>query len=324
MGKFKYGLMVMSQPFGEQGEFEIAPGATTFIGNIDSLFEANQLALLQERQGTTEWDRIRGRQRICLIRTSSLRPHESTPENDGIQLRIWRMRQALLLASSNGFFFGHNWTFDGQAAGPHQSDKLLSVQTTLHFTPLVRPFYERSQPYMRGRVDEVGNGWLNRWRESARMLEAAPLPRILSFAMISFERAFEPLLVEFKIPDAVRAIEAVIALPKENSGAANFATRVLALVPEVRSDWYVGGPDIEERLKQLYRQRNEGVHGKVPFESLEAEGDDGVEEVARLEYLAEFVARQSLVKALRHPNMREVFADRKCLETAWAERRFPE
>ncbi|HEY2735199.1 MAG TPA: hypothetical protein VGI70_14480, partial [Polyangiales bacterium] len=81
--------------------------------------------------------------------------------------------------------------------------------------------------------------------------------------------------------------------------------------------------DLEDRLCTLYQQRSDCVHGKVPFLDLHAKGDAGKDEAARLDYLAESLARTCLQTVFRGPAKFTEFASRELLEDAWANNRLP-
>jgi hypothetical protein len=67
------------------------------------------------------------------------------------------------------------------------------------------------------------------------------------------------------------------------------------------------------------------VHGKLPFPELydEATKDDAHHNAVRAEYLAEALAREALMAALRVPAKFHEFKDRPTLEDAWLRGRFP-
>jgi hypothetical protein len=89
--------------------------------------------------------------------------------------------------------------------------------------------------------------------------------------------------------------------------------------------YYVGGQDIQARFEQLYKHRNECVHGKLPFPNAYEEGTQNVGQDAavRVEYLAEALAREAILAALRDPAKLIEFESRDRLEDAWAKGRFP-
>jgi hypothetical protein len=115
----------------------------------------------------------------------------------------------------------------------------------------------------------------------------------------------------------------VVALPRGGGGANEFRDRVLRLIPDLPMHWFAGGVDLGDRLRALYQHRNDCVHGKLPFESLHQSGDAGSDKAARFEFLAELVARQAVLYAIKNPAKYIEFADRARLEDAWDQKRLP-
>ena len=152
------------------------------------------------------------------------------------------------------------------------------------------------------------------------LITVGPLPDLLGYALLSHGRAKCEALLEFSIPAFVRAAEGVIALRK-GMGAKDFKDRALPLAPDLKTDAYVGA-DADSLLGDLYQLRSDCVHGKIPFLELRTQGSAGEDRAAKLQYVAEFVARSALLKALRFPH-KELFATRDALESAWATGAFP-
>ncbi len=325
---FKYGLLLVPHLDGPAAAIEIAHGVWAHEGSIASLLLDSEVSHWRAWVGTLEWEALTATQLMVDTRMVSARAEVMDGDNQQLEETLARVRWALLLVGPVGLVSGETRILSGEAEGPASTDRLRTIsRMPSRGDRVVRPYCCSSEPFWIQRPRNSEEGWLNRWRETVALLVAAEqggLPPLLFFGLLAFVRSFESLEIEFKIPDCVRATEAVIGLPKGAGGGQNaFADRVLALVPELERDWYVGGCGVRERLVQLYVHRNECVHGKVPFGSLVAELRDGPEEAARFDYLAETVARAVLLRALRHPDRRAIFRDRAALEVAWAEKRFP-
>ena len=323
MTGFKYALMVLPRLTTDPDAFELAPNVSTFVGRLEEILDVERTSHWREWLGSTTWDEIRRKQRLLIVRAASELPGVLDHENNRLLGRLSRLKQCLFLAGPNALVYGYAWAFSGATASMEPHSRLLDVRTEQSVEPIVRPLYAHGERHDFWNAQETEDGWLDRWREIAALVELPRLPRLLDLALLSFERAFEPLNVEFKIPDAVRAIDAVIGLPK-GTGAKEFARRVLKLVPELKNDRFVGGDDVEDRLAELYQHRSDCVHGKIPFVDLEALGEDGLSRVIKFDYMAEFAARKALVAALRSPVRNEVYATRASLESAWASETFPE
>jgi hypothetical protein len=163
--------------------------------------------------------------------------------------------------------------------------------------------------------------WFPLWVEVDELLSRrTPKPPILNYALLAYWSAWTRRLLEFSIPEFVRAAEGLIALPPR-TGRVMFRDRALRLAPGLRADDYVGS-DVEGLLLRLYDLRSDCVHGKVPFHDMQARGDEGQEEAARLAYVAEVLARETLMLALRRPDW-AAFSSRDELQRAWADGAFP-
>ncbi len=106
-------------------------------------------------------------------------------------------------------------------------------------------------------------------------------------------------------------------------GRKEFAKRAMKIAPNLANHFYVGGTDLRDRLITLYQHRSQCVHGMVPFLELGQRGDAGEEEAARLEFLAEALAREALRVALSRPADFPIFEERGLVEAAWASGQFP-
>lgn len=157
------------------------------------------------------------------------------------------------------------------------------------------------------------------------------LPLLLWIAVLAIEAGLERPMLEFRIPDLVRAAECVLAVPgRMPKGSAKttsrevFAERALKLVPDLARHWYVGGSQIEPDLVALYDLRSECVHGKAAFADLKSKGVAGANRAGQLEYLAQELARRSVVTAMRAVEAgTAAFSDRAQLEAAWITGAFP-
>lgn len=163
--------------------------------------------------------------------------------------------------------------------------------------------------------------WFPLWVEIDEQLnKRTPRPLIIGYSLLAHASAWTQALLEFSIPLFVRAAEGIIALPP-GTGRTLFRDRALALVPALRTDAYVSA-NIESLLVRLYELRNDCVHGKVPFEDMKAHGDAGQDEAAELNYVAEVLAREALLLALRRRDW-SVFESRATLAAAWTSGAFP-
>jgi hypothetical protein len=108
---------------------------------------------------------------------------------------------------------------------------------------------------------------------------------------------------------------------EKGMGATVFRDRALALAPQLATDRYLEG-SAEQLLLELYQARSDCVHGKVPFLDLRAQGEEGLDRAAQLAYVADVLAREALLAALKFRD-RSIFASRAALEGAWQRQAFP-
>ena len=110
----------------------------------------------------------------------------------------------------------------------------------------------------------------------------------------------------------------------DRAGLGRFGSAALTLAPDLATHWYVGGPQLKPDLVDLYDLRSKCVHGKIPFEQMQAQGVAGADQAGRLEYLAHELARRSIVAGMSAVERGSVsLTDRSTLESDWAAGRFP-
>lgn len=319
MKGFKYALMTFDSPgWISERSLELEPGLWTVPGRVPEMFEEEQVQHWREWIGSLNWDALGECDRVAVICAPSDNAEVNDHETLALLGRLARIRRAMLLVGPNGLVWGDCWQLSGQAHGPTHLTGLSSVVSMGPGRRIVRPFYTAPAQATYWATRPKGRGddsWLERWRDAASLL-SAEVPRLLFFGLLAFEHAFDDMEIEFKIPNCVRAIESVVALG-HGQGRVVFADRVLQLAPALVGDAYVGGADLRELLVELYELRIDCVHGMVPF------AGRNQEDAARLDYLAEFAAREVLLRALRHPQRKDLFGDRDVLELAWRENRFP-
>jgi hypothetical protein len=166
---------------------------------------------------------------------------------------------------------------------------------------------------------------LDRWADLVKQLDQAlttGLPRIVSVAFTAFQAALTRDSLEFAVPEFVRTVECIVGLPR-GKGGKQFAGRAMRIARHLQGYWYVGGTDLQARIEELYEHRSDCVHGKVPFHTLLSGGSAGEDEAARFGYLAEGLARESLLWVLSNTQKFPLFNDRQTLETAWAMNQLP-
>jgi hypothetical protein len=221
----------------------------------------------------------------------------------------------------------------GEAASDGRGAALQTLKTAQEQERVVHPFYATRPQYLELQAaatlrhwetdgSHPNDSWFRRWVEIDDLLcRRLPLPQILWYALQSYAGARSRRFLEFSTPGFVRSAEGVIAIPQGPRMKATFCERALRLVPRLRTDEYVG-VDVESLLPELYQLRSDCVHGKLPFQKMQGQGDQGQDRAAQLTYVADVLAREALLVALRHPDG-SIFAGREELERAWASGAFP-
>jgi hypothetical protein len=307
-------------------------GKETFEGNLVALVPETEHGHWSEWLGSVAWEGIGRPSRIVLARMPSATPLVLDAENERLLFQMRTAWAAFLLSGGAANAREDAWVLSGQAAGDAPSTPLLTIGRVGSQDTIIQPFYWRRDRYAALRIAAMTRRWEERhttgddswfrpWIEIDEVLNRRPVrPPILGLSMLSYSSAWTRTMLEFSTPDYVRAAEGVIALPR-NTGRKLFSERALRLVPRLCWDEYVAA-DIETLLVELYELRIDCVHGMIPFEKLQALGEAGAERAGQLAYVAEVLAREALLVALRRPDW-SVFESRETLEAAWASGTFP-
>jgi hypothetical protein len=327
---YKYGALVFAPPEGPPESKEMYGGKETFEGDLLSLVPEAEHAHWREWIGSVAWDNIRRAGRVVISRISSSRADVLDAEDHQLRNQMRNAWAAFVLTGTS-----HSdrpaWVISGRAMGASPGARLGTIRSAQPQDRIVRPFYETRPRYIEFQAARIGRhwaahgthdqSWFPLWTEIDELFaRRTPRPPILGYALLAYSSAWTRSLLEFSIPEFVRAAEGIIALPPR-TGRALFRDRALALVPSLRTDEYVGA-DVDGLLLKLYDLRSDCVHGKVPFHDMQSRGEAGEEEAAQLGYVAEVLARDTMLLALRRPDW-TVFADRDRLQRAWDGGAFP-
>lgn len=327
---YKYGALVFAPPEVPPGSKEMYGGKETFDGDLLSLVPEAEHAHWREWIGSVAWDNIRRAGRVVISRISSCRADVLNEEDRRLGNHVRNAWAAFVLTGAS-----HSdrpaWVISGRAMGPSPGARLATIRSAQEQDRIVRPFFETRPRFIEIQAARIGRhwaahgthdqSWFPLWVEIDELLaRRTPRPPILGYSLLAYWSASTRRLLEFSIPEFVRAAEGLIALPPR-TGRSLFRDRALSLVPNLRTDEYVGA-DADALLLKLYDLRSDCVHGKVPFHDMQALGDAGEEMAAQLGYVAEVLARESLLLALRRPDW-SVFASRDELQRAWHGGAFP-
>lgn len=316
----KYGLLVLPIDDADRAERTLT-GGRTWGGRVDELLVPAEVAHWREWIGSMAWDEIvRSERRLVLISIPSARLDVVDAEDQQLEGDLWLMHRALLLAAPARPVSGRSWILVGGLLDDGRVGTLRSISET---PTLPWPSWaQRENGYIRHLWDQPKDDWLPRWLELIDLLHNTALPELVNIAVLAYGEAFQQPIIEFRIPSFVRAAETIVALPK-GVGGKEFSARVLRVAPHLASHWWAGHPDLGKKLEELFDLRSSCVHGKIPFLDLLREGTAGEDEAAWFDYLAEIVAREMIVFALRSFELQAAATDRRTLETAWKNGAFP-
>ena len=330
---------------GDDGQpLNLPEGITSVRGHLPDFIAAERVEHWRMWLGSIEWEKLTSELRFVVAHADSRRQHAGGELQ--LQHRAGVAWYALLLTDRVRPFAGIGRFVSGQAQSIEPLQLGDSISGFGKTKPVSERLYTRKQSFFAHAPPRAEPAaWLNDWSKWIHQLdrhapsppqpehdlgllveptEPTPMiapawPQIFSVALQAFEKALGETLLEFKIPEFVRAAECVLAVPK-GQGGAEFVKRSMALLPDLEKHWYVGGTDLADRLLALYNARSECVHGKLPFAELRTK-PDGSEQAARLECLGEALARGALRWAVEDEARFALFVDRTTLEKAWREGR---
>lgn len=324
MTGLKYAMLLLPTLDSDQSRAELTQGLVSDYGRLTDCIDAEAITHWKEAHGTFAWREVERPCRYVLASTASESADVSDDENEALIQRTQCARWGLFMTPPRRGLYQRPWYLSGEAVSVSPL-KLLSVRVTRYDPAIVSPFYTGRGSYAEAFPYRFAPEWIPEWQMATSSVAHAfdvGLPPILAVGLHSFGSGLTRTSMEFRIPEFVRAAESVLGIPK-GPGRELFADRAIKIAPVLTTDPYIGGSEVRARLIDLYDRRSECVHGKIPFQDLHNAGEAGKEEVAKLEYLAEAVARACLRYVLEHPNTFPHFSSRSDLEIAWGNEAFP-
>jgi hypothetical protein len=328
---------------GHDGVTKLAPDLITWRGKLTDVIELRNLASWKEAFGRFEWTEMTADHRFVLT--------WSDPWSQALPDRIIIAHYATILLNLVNPFRGVVHRMSG-AATSIEPVKLDGISTHERLPEIPWPLYAAQPDYFSAYRGPNGTqldppsfpAWCQ-WITDLDKIRKSIKPLILRNAVSSFERGLTHRNVDARIPEMVRAAEAIIALPRRNGGVQVFVRRAMKFIGALATDPYLvagGKPilppghiapdgqgqtfltwfndaattDLERWLAVLYGHRSDCVHGKVPFEELQELGG-GDPEAARFDWLAEQLAREAVSYGFRRTDKWSEFRDRSNLEDAW-------
>lgn len=316
---FKYGLLIAPDTDRRSlpKPLQLASDLHWRVGDVEKLIALDEAKLWKESFGSQRWDEITREGLLVYCVRESSRADVVDGENEDLGTRLSRVATALKLVDFGVPLRGHSTVLTGEA----RSDAPFDILSVRHFTThhaTLSPYYANGPGFweLEDQLLRPAGEWFDQWAMNVALLDrmSGRTPESLNVGMLAYLEALRVSFIEFRIPNFVRAAEAVLALPK-GGGATEFARRGTMLVADLEADPFLG-TGLKERLERTYRLRNECVHGMIPFKSMQMQGADKDLEARRIEYLTERLARRALLHGLRRAH-EPYFASRAALEAAW-------
>jgi len=342
-----YSLLVipLGPDMGHDAVTQLAPDLITWRGSLTQVIDGKHLQSWRSSLGDFGWSDLTAEQRFVMT--------WSDPWDEGLPQRVMVADHAAKLLKRISPFSGIVHRLRG-AADSIEPVKLSGISIHEPLVEIPAPPYAAGtaawNDYFPSYYKPEGHlepDWFDewcRWIAHLDTMRKATKPLILRNAVGSFERGLTHHDVDARIPELVRAAEAIIALPR-GGGVGVFVRRAMHFLAGLASEPYLlagGAPtlpsshiapgkqgqkfrawyedhatsNIERWLAVLYGHRSDCVHGKVPFEELrKISGGDF--EAARFDWLAEHLAREVVGYALKRTDKWPEFEDRSTLEDAW-------
>ncbi|PWU08790.1 MAG: hypothetical protein C5B47_04165, partial [Verrucomicrobia bacterium] len=323
-----YGILVVSGGARPQDRFEFGPSA---FSTVTKFAGSDKDTHWQEWLGSIEWDELGGENRCVVFLQQDYEPEVGNSKAKQKAFgRLWWTWRASQLVRRNWPLASRAWCFNGllESAEPL---RIRSITGCSRMPKLPDPFYCQTEGYNSALVSRSDwgepEGWPQEWaridQQLVRLKNKQRLPPLVDIGLHALSSALERSLLEFRMPDFVRAAECILALPR-GTGAVLFAERALRVAPHLAQHFYVGCTQLEQDLKEVYDRRSSCVHGKIPFEELKQQGAAGADRAGRLEFLAHELARSAIRYALDAVDGgSNVFSSRGSLEKAWASDAMP-
>lgn len=305
--------------------------ANTFVthGSFKDFLETDQNQIWKEWLGSLFWEDITQRDSlICVTWMESARPDVLDHENEQLKVHLNHLYHALLLTGP--------WKTTGQNA--HQlSGAGEIIGTDLKFKNIRdagrvelwrHSGYYDSDPIWEWQRQLLTNvAILDVWKTNFLAIEnlvSNHRDSLVGLGLMALWNGFHDGLLDFRIPNFVRAIETIVALPVR-TGKVEFARRTKQLLPQNFScplgiDMNSIGPILEE----AYQVRSDCVHGKPFADTLRASlGTSFATELPKYELGIEMAARAVIQGAITNQNVLVNSTSRANFEASWANGNLP-
>ena len=306
----------------------IAPNAESLCRwwNVQRVGDQQSRNAWRDAFGTFEWRRLNG-ERVAMLVFGTDTTDSLNAFNHALMARVQLALYTYLLNRPFIRSGGTIWVISGDA---DQNREPTSLRSWNRVTDLFIPYFVERPAFEQTPLDYQSSDWVRDWSADFAILDTLRNAQDwlvcppFEMAVLSFLDASSSRHVDFRMPALVRTIESLIAIPR-GQGAATFAQRAALFANAVQAHPALvaglGACSFDQFLRDLFQLRSDAVHGKWPLRDLQQAGRE--DEVARLDFTAESIARTIIKWALRNNAVVSTYRTRQALETAWANGTIP-
>lgn len=301
-----------------------------FRGSISQYLSTQGNEHWKEWLGTIFWEELTDREPLICITWQPMEASALNGENIALSSKLNHLYHALILTGP--------WKNDGRSAhtltgtGQVSSSGILSLEEISevgHFNLWRHSHYYDAEPTWSWQVEKLrSQNALDLWKSNflaiEQVIENGADNFLLTLALMAFHGGLHDNLLDFRIPNFVRSIEAIVGLPA-GQGKVEFARRTgLLLPPTIDLPLGVDQTSIGPILKNSYQVRSDSVHGKPFADTLRsALGINFQAELPKYELGIEMSARYVIQNAITNANFLSHSSSRNVLENAWADGTLP-
>lgn len=292
--------------------------------SFSDYFNTSDNAHWKEWLGTLFWEDITTRNPLICLTWKETTCTALDHENVSLLDKLNKLYHALLLTGpwKNDGRQAHSLTGTGEII--ENTIKLNNLSEVGHINLWRHSSYYEVDPIWNWQSQELLNvNSLEKWKTNfsgiEKVISNGSQNLLISLGCMALQSGFHDGLLDFRIPNFVRAIETVVALPIK-TGKVEFAKRTKQLLPSKFT--YPLGVDlntIDSILENAYQVRSDCVHGKPFADTLRVTlGTNFSSELPKYELGIEMAARAVLENAITNQTILANSNSRLSLEAAWS------
>lgn len=328
--KIKYALLALKQPAFFPDFNDLAVDKSIVTKNIDHLFKEQDIIHWKEWLGTILWESLHERDIFFITWEKTETSDILDGENNSLVDIIYGIYCSFLTLGSFYTFGEEPFVLTG-SGDYDESIKQLSFRDIRQFTkfrPDHEPSYYRDNDYFNWITrNTVDAGIVQRIISFSNLIEAKlknpEVPDygklVLKLAMYSLHNAINDDYRDFKIPNLVRSLETIIAIPRRE-GKRLFAERASKFLPDfTKVPFEYDQNRISEYLENIFQIRSDCLHGK-PITGVD-EQVLGID-FYKLDYLLETVCKNAIKHIVYNTDFLKSSENREELESNWQRNAF--